>query len=248
MTSDQRRYYDELWSKTKVVKPQAWAIWKTISSYAAGSRSLLEIGAGNRPRVPIAGSYFVDLSPAAMQALRVRAGRCTVAHAQSLPFHNEQFDLVCAFEIVEHVPDDRALLQEISRVLRPGGRFIFSVPLHMRYWSRHDQLAGHVRRYHPGALESLLADNELALDQYNVTLSPRNRLYRNATGYLASKFWRWGVALERSLALPIYTWLDRRRGIRWETGDFPQNTSKANNVILLCSKVKGPQSEDRQAV
>jgi SAM-dependent methyltransferase len=239
MSHNQAEYYDDLWSRTGVVEPWSWAMWDTITTYIAGKTHYLEIGAGNRPRVPVAGSYFVDLSPKAMQALRNRDGRCTVARAEALPFADERFDLVCAFEIVEHVPDDRALVQEISKVLKEDGRFIFSVPLHMEYWSRHDELAGHIRRYHPAALESLLGDYELAIERYSPTLSPRNSWYRNSTAYLAARFWRLGVALERRLALPIYTWLDRRRGIKWQEGRFPESTRNANSVIIVSTKETG---------
>ncbi|NIN69693.1 MAG: methyltransferase domain-containing protein, partial [Anaerolineae bacterium] len=110
-------------------------MWPTIGTYIAGKTHFLEIGAGNRPRIPIAGSYFVDLSAKAMEALRQLDGRCAVGGAEALPFPDEHFDLICAFEIVEHVADDKAVLKEISRVLKEGERFIFSVPLHMEYWS-----------------------------------------------------------------------------------------------------------------
>ncbi len=236
MGSEPRQYYDELWSRSKVVEPSVWAMWHTISTYMADKTHFLEIGAGNRPRIPIAGSYFVDLSAKAMEVLRKRYGRCAVGSAEHLPFPDEQFDLICAFEIIEHAPHDGAVLKEISRVLKEEEDFIFSVPLYMEYWSRHDELAGHKRRYEPAALESLLAEHGLVIQRYNVTFSPRNSCYRNTTAYLATKFWRLGVALEEGLALPLYTWLDRRRGIKWEEDSFVEGTSRANNAIIVCRK------------
>jgi SAM-dependent methyltransferase len=238
MGDEPRQYYDELWSRSKVVDPSVWAMWDTISTYLAGKTDFLEIGAGNRPRIPITGSYFVDLSAKAMEALREKDGRCTVGCAEALPFPDAQFDLICAFEIVEHVPNDKAVLKEISRVLKQQERFIFSVPLHMEYWSRHDELAGHMRRYDPAALESLLREYELVIERYNVTFSPRNPCYRNITAYLATRFWQLGVALEGGLALPVYTWLDRRRGIKWKEGNFVEGTRRANNVIIVCRREK----------
>jgi SAM-dependent methyltransferase len=234
--SQQERYYNTLWSRGKVVDPSVWALWDTIRDYTTGKTHFLEIGAGNRPRLPIAGSYFLDLSTRAMEALNHREGYCTAGCAEALPFPDECFDLVCAFEIVEHVPDDRTVLQEIARVLKRGERFIFSVPLHMEYWTRYDELAGHVRRYDPGMLESLLRHHGLPIEQYTVTLSPRSTWYRNASAFLATKFWRPLVALEQGMALPIYSWLDRRRGISWSEGGFAQRTRRANNVIIVCRK------------
>lgn len=236
MSGHHNEYYDDFWSRSRVVEPSVWAIWHTIGTYAHGKTHFLEIGAGNRPRIPIAKSYFVDLSTKALQALLDRGGRCTAGSAEALPFPDESFDLVCAFEIVEHVLDDEAVLSEISRVLKSGEYFIFSVPLHMEYWSRHDELAGHVRRYDPAALESRLTDCGLVIERYNVTRSPSNTLYRNVTAYLAGKLWRLSVASEEKIALPVYTWLDRRRGIQWQEGGFAEGARRANNVIVLCRK------------
>lgn len=238
MNSEQRRYYDALWARSKVVEPSSWAMWHTIRLYTARKTHFLEIGAGNRPRLPIAGSYFVDLSPRAMETLRQRDGRCLAGSAEALPFPDESFDLICAFEIVEHVPDDRAVLEETSRVLKIGERFIFSVPLHMEFWSNYDELAGHVRRYDPVVLESLVDEHGFQIEKYNITISPRQPCCRNAGAYLASKFWRLGVALEEGVALPIYTWIDRRRGIQWEEGRFPEDARGANNAIIVCRKGK----------
>jgi len=236
LASTQQRYYNALWSRSKVVEPTAWALWQTISECLEGKGAVLEIGAGNRPRVPIDGSFFVDLSATAMEALSKRNGHCASASAEALPFVDGCFDLVCAFEIVEHVPDDQSLLREIERVLRPGERFFFSVPLHMEFWTNHDVLAGHVRRYNPAELESLLEEYGLPIERYNITMSPRNSLYRNTSARLVSKFWRLGVALEGWMALPAYSWLDRRRGMNWQYSNFAANARRANNVIVVCRK------------
>jgi len=113
------------------------------------------------------------------------------------------------------------------------------VPLHMEYWSRYDELAGHARRYNPSELESLLAEYGLPIEKYQVTFSPHNTWYRNASAFLASKFWRLGVAMEASVALPVYSWLDRRRGMKWNEGLFAERTRRANNVIMVCKKEQG---------
>jgi len=59
----------------------------------------------------------------------------------------ETFDLIVLCEVLEHIEDERPFLQKMARLLNPGGHIVISVPAHMKYWSRHDELVGHQRRY-----------------------------------------------------------------------------------------------------
>lgn len=58
-----------------------------------------------------------------------------------------QFDLVCAFEVLEHIEDDRAALALWSRRVRPGGTLLLSTPADPSRMGPHDVIAGHFRRY-----------------------------------------------------------------------------------------------------
>ncbi len=49
----------------------------------------------------------------------------TQAHAEALPYKDESFDTVVAFDVLEHVSDLGTAIEEVSRVLRPGGRLIY---------------------------------------------------------------------------------------------------------------------------
>jgi SAM-dependent methyltransferase len=69
------------------------------------------------------------------------------ASAMSLPFASSSFDVVAAFDVVEHCDPEARVLQEISRVLVPGGRLLMSVPAYAWAWTSHDDLNGHHRRY-----------------------------------------------------------------------------------------------------
>ena len=64
-----------------------------------------------------------------------------------LPFAPETFDLVCAFDVIEHVDDDAAAVAALSRLARPGGFMATTVPAQAWMWSRHDELHHHKRRY-----------------------------------------------------------------------------------------------------
>jgi len=58
-----------------------------------------------------------------------------------------QFGSILAFEVLEHVEDDRGLLAQAYRLLAPGGRMLVSVPAHQHRFSAWDAMVGHVRRY-----------------------------------------------------------------------------------------------------
>ena len=51
-----------------------------------------------------------------------------VADVLELPFADDSFDVVCSFEIVEHVADAERFVTELARVLKPGGRLVLSTP------------------------------------------------------------------------------------------------------------------------
>lgn len=72
-----------------------------------------------------------------------------------LPYADEQFDLVCAFDVVEHVEDDQKAVQELLRVCKPGGKVFVTVPAFMSLWSTHDLVNQHFRRYTRKDLVSL---------------------------------------------------------------------------------------------
>ena len=94
-------------------------------------------------------------------ALNQGTGAAVVGDAVGLPFPSGAFDRVIAAEVMEHVPADRAALDELSRVLRPGGTIAVTVP---RWWPElvtwaisddyHNKPGGHIRIYR----RSVLAD------------------------------------------------------------------------------------------
>lgn len=59
----------------------------------------------------------------------------TVADAQRLPFDDGTFDLVVTVDVIEHVPDSRAMAHEVARVLKPGGRALLTCPITTFPWT-----------------------------------------------------------------------------------------------------------------
>jgi SAM-dependent methyltransferase len=160
-----RSFYDALWTAGRLVAPERFNTWALLSDLARVAPARLEIGPGLHPRLPLPGTHFFDLSGPALARLKARGGLTTAGDATALPFPDGAFDLVCAFDIVEHVEDDRQVLREIRRVTRPGATVVLAVPLHPARWSAFDVLVGHVRRYDADALVALLAEHGLTIER-----------------------------------------------------------------------------------
>lgn len=71
----------------------------------------------------------------------------------------EQFDMITAFDVIEHIDDDAAAISNISQMLHKNGVLIISVPQHMFLWSQLDEIVKHKRRYSRWELVAKLKDN-----------------------------------------------------------------------------------------
>jgi SAM-dependent methyltransferase len=75
------------------------------------------------------------------------------AEAEHLPFKPESLDLVTMLDLLEHIADDRGVLSDVGRILRPKGILCVTVPVYRWLWGNQDLISRHVRRYQPGELE-----------------------------------------------------------------------------------------------
>lgn len=75
------------------------------------------------------------------------------------------FDLLLAFEVLEHIEDDAGALASWLELLKPGGQVLISVPAHRRRWNITDVLVGHHRRYDRADVEGLLRGAGLRIDK-----------------------------------------------------------------------------------
>jgi SAM-dependent methyltransferase len=106
------------------------------------------------------------------------------ADATALPLEEASLDLVAALDVLEHIPDDGAAAREITRVLRPGGHLVVTVPVDPRLWSAHDEAVGHVRRYTREQVVDLLEGAGLdvvSVRSWMVLLRPAVALRRRFT-------------------------------------------------------------------
>jgi SAM-dependent methyltransferase len=128
------------------------------------ARNFLEVGCGTGyvlsglaaafPDMRLQGSeLFVEGLPHA--ARRVPRAQLMQMDARDIPYEGE-FDLVGAFDVIEHIEDHEAVARSIHRALAPGGGVVMTVPQHPSLWSSTDDYACHVRRYRRGELEAVL--------------------------------------------------------------------------------------------
>ena len=134
-------------------------IW-AVKRYFGSAQSFLEVGCGTGfvlsglaaalPGLRLAGSEAAG-SGLAFAASRVPGASLMQMDARRIPFQ-EEFDLAGAFDVIEHIEDDTAVLDALREAVRPGGGLLLTVPQHPYLWSEFDVRAGHVRRYRAAEL------------------------------------------------------------------------------------------------
>ena len=160
-----RKFYNGLWSDARLVEPERFNTWPLVSSLLEQHPRRLEVAPGLRPRLPIAGTQFADISAPALSKLEARGGHTTLAPIYSLPFGEQAFDLVCALDIIEHVDEDEQAMAELARVAAPGAVLLISMPLHPSLWTLFDEFVGHRRRYEPQVMVSLLQRHGFSIER-----------------------------------------------------------------------------------
>jgi len=129
-------------------------IW-ALKRHVGEVRSFLEIGCGTGfvlegihkafPNAQLQGSEYFH------EGLVHARKRIPSAHFKQLDAtlmdEKDQYDVIGAFDVIEHIEEDQLVLNNLARALKPGGSIIVSVPQHRWLWSKVDEYACHQRRY-----------------------------------------------------------------------------------------------------
>ncbi len=166
---------------------------RLVARLASGFR-VLEVGcgAGNVLRVletTCRGGLLtgMDLFGEGLAHARRRTRCPLVAADLRRPPFRCGFDLIGAFDVIEHLEDDREALADLRRLLNPGGRLLVTVPAHRSLWSYFDEAAHHARRYEAAELEEKLTAAGYRVEYltpYMLSLYPLLWLARRAAGRL----------------------------------------------------------------
>jgi SAM-dependent methyltransferase len=131
--------------------------------------AILELGCGTGHNLAMLGGFGhvdgLELDDEARAMSEVRLGRKVMS--SPLPELEEvqdgHYDLIGAFDVIEHIDDDAAALASIATKLKAGGTFIMTVPAHQWMWSAHDVVNHHKRRYSKHGLQRLINRSPMRL-------------------------------------------------------------------------------------
>lgn len=129
-------------------------VW-ALGRYFPQARSFLEMGCGTGfvleglrdafPRIELAAA---EMFPEGLAIARERVPDATFFLADARTFETPRsYDVVGAFDVLEHIDDDAAAIDRLYAATAPAGGALITVPQHPALWSVKDEYACHVRRY-----------------------------------------------------------------------------------------------------
>lgn len=110
---------------------------------------------------------LADSSPRALELAAPALDGFAARHhtdVLALPWH-DRWDAVFLLDVIEHVADDRSVLRQVRRSLRPNGLLFLTAPALSAFWSHNDDLAGHKRRYSRRTIAALAEETHFAVER-----------------------------------------------------------------------------------
>lgn len=140
-------------------------IFKLIKNYPEDT-DILEVGCSGGALIGfLKGQGFrrlqgIDIDERAIEICRQKGiADVHVGNAESTWFKDQQFDMIIASDILEHIKDEDKALREWNRILKKDGELLIFVPAFQFLWSRHDEVNHHYRRYSKSGLIGTLERN-----------------------------------------------------------------------------------------
>lgn len=214
----EKKYYEEYYKLERTnwwFKVRNLILMERIATISGGKTDLkiLNIGAGT--------GRTTELLQAFGEVTSIEYDAYCVAFAQDklpfevhegsildLQFADQAFDLVCAFDVIEHVEDDGLAVREMKRVCRNGGHVIVSVPAFQFLWSHHDVINHHYRRYTMAGLKEVFRKNHVQerkkgsiiyTTYFNTLLFPPVAAFRLIAEWLPKKLIRRGTGADNNV-------------------------------------------------
>ena len=145
--------------------PNAAMRWSVVRRFVdrLGPKTILEIGCGQGAfgaRLSPRASYLAvepDATSFAVAKHRIERAGGRIRNATSDAIDDQDpYDLVCAFEVLEHLEDDVAALSSWRSLVAPGGHILLSMPAWQERFNHWDKMVGHYRRYSPDQCRDVL--------------------------------------------------------------------------------------------
>ena len=152
-----------------------------MTALTISPKKVLDVGCGTGFTLETFKNYGcvvgVDNSEHALKFFKLR-GQFRLIQAdmeQQLPFKQNKFDTIFAFDVLEHLNNDTYVMNELYRVCKKGSLVIITVPAYQFMWSKHDESLHHKRRYSKKALKKAVQDAGFTLKKlsyFNTILFP----------------------------------------------------------------------------
>jgi len=160
--------------------------WKIISFFLRKysnckiSTKILDVGTGTGKTFELLNQYGnvtgIDISKEAIKFCQQRGITNVIkGDAQSIPFKDLSFNLICAMDIIEHLDLETVTIRDFHRVLCKNGILLLTVPAFMFLWGRHDEINIHKKRYTVEEILSLLRTSGFKIEKltyFNFLLFP----------------------------------------------------------------------------
>jgi SAM-dependent methyltransferase len=142
---------------------RTYALTSIVPRFLKTKGSVLDVGSGFGSMFSFLAHfgdvYAHDTYPDCIAACKKRGYKAVFSDLEEVTANNVTYSLIGAFDALEHIEDDKSVLQQLRSKLGPDGLFVATVPAHPFLYGSYDRAAHHVRRYSATALRNLFTES-----------------------------------------------------------------------------------------